>query len=253
MAVCPPSSPSGTSTVSEVGEALASRAGSGPRRTCGTPASTGKPSPSSVTRPPSIAQSGRTDVSRPMNLRSLVVGFCVELDVPVEIIAPRLRRVAQSDRDADRGRLVGSLGNADEMHTGLLGSTSALAAVAGDAAGDDVFPILSAALGDRHDMIEGKVRRGEPPRAVLTAVIVARVDVGARERYVVDLPLDFDIAQQADDRRQLEGELDRVDLAVVRRDDLDLPLAPERNRLLPVDDLQRLVRGVQQERLLHKP
>ena len=46
-------------------------------------------------------------------------------------------------------------------------------------------------------------------------------------------------------------ETDRT-LAVVHRDDLDLPLAPERHRLLPVDDLQRLVRGVEQERLLHK-
>ena len=50
---------------------------------------------------------------------------------------------------------------------------------------------------------------------------------------------------------QLEAELDRVDLAIVRRDNLDLPLAPKRDRLLPMDDLQRLVRGVEQERLLH--
>ena len=40
-------------------------------------------------------------------------------------------------------------------------------------------------------------------------------------------------------------------LAVVDRDHLYLPLAPERNRLLPVDDLERLVRRVQKERLLH--
>ena len=34
-------------------------------------------------------------------------------------------------------------------------------------------------------------------------------------------------------------------------DDLDLALAPERDRLLPVHDLERLVGGVQEERLLH--
>jgi hypothetical protein len=101
-------------------------------------------------------------------------------------------------------------------------------------------------------MIEGQFRRGERLRAVLAAVIIARVDVRARERHVVDLPLDLDVAQQPDDRRQLERELDGVDLAVVRGDNLDLPLAPKRHRLLPVDDLQRLVRGVEQERLLHK-
>ena len=57
-------------------------------------------------------------------------------------------------------------------------------------------------------------------------------------------------------RRMTDGSLklnetDRT-LAVVDGDDLDLPLAPERDRLLPVDDLQRLVRGVEKERLLHK-
>ena len=41
------------------------------------------------------------------------------------------------------------------------------------------------------------------------------------------------------------------DFAVVRRDDLDLPLAPKRDRLLPVDDLERLVRGVEKQCLLH--
>ena len=49
----------------------------------------------------------------------------------------------------------------------------------------------------------------------------------------------------------LKAERDRPDLAVVDRDDLDLPLAPERDRLLPVDDLEGLARRVQEERLLH--
>ena len=40
--------------------------------------------------------------------------------------------------------------------------------------------------------------------------------------------------------------------AVVHRDNLDLALAPKRDRLLPVHDLERLVRRVQEERLLHK-
>ena len=42
-------------------DAEASRAGCVPTRTCGAAGSTGNPSPSSVTRPPSIAHSGRTD------------------------------------------------------------------------------------------------------------------------------------------------------------------------------------------------
>src|SRR5262245_63566399 len=109
-AAVPPSAPSGISTVRRPGDAAARCARCAPTRTCGTDGSTGKPSPSSVTRPPSIAHSGRTEVTRPPDdarggptsaLGSLV--FVVfELDVPVEVVAPRLRRVPQPDRDADR-------------------------------------------------------------------------------------------------------------------------------------------------------
>src|SRR5260221_11262341 len=102
-------------------------------------------------------------------------------------------------------------------------------------------------------MSEREIRAWQSLRAVLGRVFVPRVDVRAREGDVVDLPLDLDIAEQADDRRQLEAERDRPDLPVVHRDDFDLPLAPKRDRFLPMDDLQRLVPGVWKERLLPKP
>ena len=117
----------------------------------------------------------------------------------------------------------------------------------------DVLPVLPAALGDRHDMVERQIRRGKDPAAVLARVIVARVDVRPRERHVVDVALDLDVAQQPDDRGQLEAERDRPDLTVVDGDHLHLPLAPKRHRLLPVDDLERFVRRVEQKCLLHKP
>src|SRR5688572_30146882 len=100
-------------------------------------------------------------------------------------------------------------------------------------------------------MVEGQIRGGEHLPAVLAGMIVASIDVGTRKRYVVDIPLDLDVAEQPNDRRQLEAEGGRADLAVVRGDHLDLPLAPERDRFLPVDDLQGLVGRVQEERLLH--
>src|SRR5436190_1651542 len=50
---------------------------------------------------------------------------------------------------------------------------------------------------------------------------------------------------------QLEAEGHCPYLAVVNRDHLYFPLAPERDRLLPVDNLERLVRRVEKERLLH--
>src|SRR6185503_11128281 len=68
---------------------------------------------------------------------------------------------------------------------------------------------------------------------------------------VVEPALDLDVAEETDDRRQLEAERNGADFPVVDMDDLDLPLAPKRHRLLPVDDLERLVRRVQKQRLFH--
>src|SRR5579872_3755099 len=82
-------------------------------------------------------------------------------------------------------------------------------------------------------------------------MIVARVDVGPRKRHVVEVSLDLDEAQQPDDRRQLDRERDGMDFAVVLAYNLDLALEQERQRLLPVDNLQRLVRRVQEKRLFH--
>src|SRR3954469_8026130 len=168
-------------TVGLVDDAAARRARSAPTRTCGTEGSTGNPSPSSVMRPPSTAQSGRTEVTRPpVGARDGPTSrLGVALAVPVEALEPAVGCLRELDRDADRGRLVGTLRDANEMQAGLLGSASALAAVAGDAAGNDVLPVLSAALGDRHHMIEGQLRARQLLPAVLAGVLVAGVDVGA--------------------------------------------------------------------------
>src|SRR3954466_14894495 len=98
-------------------------------------------------------------------------------------------------------------------------------------------------------MVEGELVGRECLAAILASVVVAGVNIGAGERYVVETPLDFDISQQADNRRQLETDRNRPDLPVVHGDDLNLALAPERNRLLPVDNLEGLIRRVQQKRL----
>ena len=92
---------------------------------------------------------------------------------------------------------------------------------------------------------------GERSAAVLAGVMVACVDIGAGERDVIEAAFDFDEAKQADDGGKLESERDRPYLAVVNRDHLHFSLAPQRNGLLPVNDLQRLIRGVQKKRLLH--
>src|SRR5262249_14162601 len=148
----------------------------------------------------------------------------VELGVPVQIIPPALWRVAKSYCNPDGRRRLGPLGWTQQMHTGLGWRTPALASIALDAAGHDVFPVFPAALSDRHDMVEGELARREGIATVLAAVIVAGVDVRARERHVIEAPLDFDVPEQANDRRQFEADGYGADLPVVHRDHLDLPL-----------------------------
>src|SRR5262245_139753 len=199
------------------------------------------------------------DVARPFSgprtrgrkPRATIPYTIVEFDVPVQVIAPAFGSVPQSDRDADRRRRVGALGHPQQTHARLSRCSAALAAVATDATGDDILPVLAAAMRHRQDVIEGQLTRWKDVTAVLATAIVSRVNVGARERDVIEAPLDLDVSQQANDRRELEAERNRTNLPIVDGDNLDLALAPERNRLLPVDDLQRLVRGVEKQRMLH--
>src|SRR5262245_35065515 len=175
----------------------------------------------------------------------------VELDVPIEIVAPAFRGIAKTDGNANGGRRFGALRHSHQMHAGFSRRAPTFLAIARDATGNDVLPILTAALGDRKDMIERQLARGKAVPTVLAFVVVARVNVRARERHVVETPLDLDVAEQPDDGRQLEADGNGANLPVVNRDDLDLPLAQKRYRLLPVDDLEGLVRRVQEKRLLH--
>jgi hypothetical protein len=89
---------------------------------------------------------------------------------------------------------------AHQFHVRLLRRPAPLPAIAGNAAGDDVLPVLAAALGDRHDMIERQLCGGQLLATVLTGVLVTRIDVGARKRHIIEPPLDLDATQQPDDR-----------------------------------------------------
>src|SRR5262245_32215569 len=100
----------------DVGEAYTMRAGRSPMRTAGRCApSTAKPVPSMEMRPPSMAAGGRTAVTRGepmrwqmrnrMDHRPAGAGLrLVELGVPVQVIAPALRRPVNAYGDADRRR-----------------------------------------------------------------------------------------------------------------------------------------------------
>ncbi len=180
----PPSSPGGIIAVNSRDEALVMRAGLPPMSTRGSTGSTRKPVPSMVMYPPSTAQSGRTPEMRD-ELEEVIGKFqrctprgrlpggeriklSVELHIPVEVVAPAVRSVLEADGDPDRRRLVRTFGHTYQVHAGLRRRAPAFPAIAADTAGDDVLPVLAAALGDRHHMIEGQLRRRKHLAAVLT-------------------------------------------------------------------------------------
>ena len=73
----------------------------------------------------------------------------------------------------------GAGGLGAEAHARFVGGAAALAAVAGGAGGDEVFPGVAAAAGAGDDVVEGEVGSGRA--AVLTGVAVAGEDFAARE------------------------------------------------------------------------
>src|SRR5262245_20131780 len=193
-------------------EANATRADAPPSGTRGGPVSTGKLLPGSTIRPPSHARSGSIDVreSRDGDTRESVADEhgvtdvsgifrsgaphlkmrptkgvrrpglgIVELDVPVQVVAPAPRRVPQPDGDADRGSRIGPPRRPHELHTRLMRRAPPLLPIAGHAARDDVLPVLPAAFRHGHHVIECQIRGGEYVVAVLAGVIVTGVDVRA--------------------------------------------------------------------------
>src|SRR5688572_3453929 len=128
--------------------------------TRGSRGSTTKPDPSIMMYPPSTAQSGRTPEMRD-ELEAVIGKFqrsthrgdavasglaLVELHVPVEVVAPAVRSVLEADGDPDRRRFLRTFGHTYQVHAGLSRRAPAFPAVAADTAGDDVFPVLAAAL-----------------------------------------------------------------------------------------------------------
>src|SRR6187397_1764600 len=138
-----PVSPSdGTTTRSDRCDAASTCASAPPTRTCGgPPAGTGRCTPSMDTGAPGTAQPGR----RPeitCGTRPTLAVFVFELHVPIDIVAPALWRVTQSERDAKRRQFVGLPRMANELDAGLVRREATLLAVATDETGDDVFPVL---------------------------------------------------------------------------------------------------------------
>src|SRR5262249_20051404 len=145
----------------------------------------------------------------------------IERDVPVEKIAPRVGGALETDGDReDPGQLLRPLGVPEKAHSGLLGRSTALPPIAGDAAGDDVRPVGMPPERARHHVIVGEVARVVLLTAVLAAVLIAREEVLAREAHLRPFPSDE--AQEPHHRGHADLERDRADVPVVVPDDLDL-------------------------------
>src|SRR5437764_517247 len=96
----------------------------------------------------------------------------VELEIPVQIVAPALRCVSKADRDAHRRRRIGPPRVRDQTHVRFFWRAPALLAVARHATRDDILPVLPAALCDRDDVVECQFAGGCRVAAVLAAVMV---------------------------------------------------------------------------------
>src|SRR5690242_12987533 len=69
----------------------------------------------------------------------------------------------------------------DQVHTGFFRRAAALFMIAAEARGDNIVPALLSAHRDRNNVIEREIFGWKFLTAVLTRVIVARIDVGARK------------------------------------------------------------------------
>src|SRR5262249_31627453 len=102
----------------------------------------------------------------------------------------------------------------NEFHAGFIGCTPALLVIASETCGDNIVPAFLSAKRHRYHVIEGQIFGRKFLAAVLTGVIIPRVDIRAGKLYAVMI-LHPDVLQEADDRGELDSESNRVNLLVV--------------------------------------
>ena len=83
----------------------------------------------------------------------------------------------------------------DESHTCFSGSSSSLLVVAFETAGYYVAPGLSAAFDYRYDVVERKVLRRATLAAVLASMLIACINIGTTEFYMLISFANPDISQ----------------------------------------------------------
>ena len=140
-------------------------------------------------------------IQRELSPRSLDI----ELDVPVEVVPPALRRRFEAEGDVERRQPVRLGGLPDQAHAGFFRRAAALLVIAAETGGDNVVPAFLPAAGNGHDMVERQIFGRKLLSAVLTRIVVPRVNVRPRKLHLV-VVLDPDVLEQPDNRGQLDGE-----------------------------------------------
>jgi hypothetical protein len=175
----------------------------------------------------------------------------IQFQVPVEVIPPAFRRIADADGDGNDGTPARLHRPFFQLHAGFLRRAAAFLVVASPTGRHDVLPRLLPSLGDGHDVIERQFFRPEPMGAVLAGIAVARknVDTGKLDGAVAVFQPDQ--LKQPHDRRELDREGNAVNLTVVDFEHFNFALPEERDRFLPMDDPEGFIGRIQEKSHFH--
>lgn len=122
----------------------------------------------------------------------------IKFDIPVQKIAPGLGRIPETDRYMQHGRNPLRLAwAADQGHACFFRGTAAFAVIAGNTAGDNIFPSFSASHDYRDDMVECEIFSAALLPAILACVVIPRVNIGSGELHALELFPDFHIFKKS--------------------------------------------------------
>jgi len=175
----------------------------------------------------------------------------IQLHIPIEIVTPAVRCIPNPDGNG-HNRIPARLHRLlHQLHTGFFRCAATFFVVTAPARRHNIFPRLSSPLGDGDDMIERQLLSPKLVTTVLAGIPISRKDIDAGE---FDRPMNVlepDQFQEAHDGGKLDGNRYRMDLSVVDLEDFNFALPEKRNRLLPIDYPQGLVRCVEQKGHFH--
>lgn len=146
------------------------------------------------------------------------------------------------------GRLRGF---ANQVQSRFGRCAPSLAAVARNAARDDVRPFGPSAARTRHHMVAGEFADRRSGSTVLAHEAVAGIDVPARKFCLASM--EAHKGRQPHHGRHVHAPCHAANLSFRDFDDLGLVEDDELHRPLPADDVQWLERGIEQKNVFEEP